>query len=60
MLLKDSGRDCRAAGSYRAESRNQRQADMATASIGSVANRLSIKSGETKDLGDVKGKVFQE
>jgi protocatechuate 3,4-dioxygenase beta subunit len=27
---------------------------------GSVANRLSVKSGETKDLGDVKGKLFQD
>ena|SRR5437868_2660445 len=28
--------------------------------IGTVAPRVSIQSGETKDLGDVKGKLFQE
>jgi hypothetical protein len=28
--------------------------------IGSVVPRVSIKSGETKDLGDVKGKLFQQ
>jgi hypothetical protein len=28
--------------------------------IGSVATRLSIKAGETKVLGDVKGRLFQE
>jgi hypothetical protein len=28
--------------------------------IGSVATRLTIRSGEVKDLGDVKGKQFQE
>jgi hypothetical protein len=28
--------------------------------IGSVASRVSIKSGEVKDLGDVKGRLFQE
>jgi hypothetical protein len=28
--------------------------------IGSVVSRLSIQSGETKDFGDVKGKLFQD
>ena len=28
--------------------------------IGSVAPRVSVKSGEVKDLGDVKGRLFQE
>ncbi len=28
--------------------------------IGSVAPRVSIQAGETKDLGDVKGRLFQE